>query len=201
VPDPAWAAHIVRAHARSSAAVIGGPIDKRVPDDADAWAAYLIEYGRYMPPVTAGRVMSCSDCNVSYKHAALREVASEWQTVFHETAVHRAIVARGGILEIDPAIVVRQSRVIDATGFRRERRHHGRTYGAQRAADRPLPVRAVLALGAAAIPFLFVARARQRVRDAGRAAELPAGTWGRLFGASVQWAVGEGVGVLTGRGS
>jgi hypothetical protein len=96
-PRSDWVAAVLAAHARSpDAAVIGGAIDKATPDRAIAWAAYLLEYGRYMPPVAGGPAAFLSDCNVSYKRAALADIADVWRDAFHETTVHDAVRGRWG---------------------------------------------------------------------------------------------------------
>jgi hypothetical protein len=201
VPDAAWLENVLRAHARSTAVVIGGAIEKRTPDDAHAWAAYLMEYGRYMPPLRAGPTDACSDCNVSYKKEKLLEIGDVWQAVFRETEVHGALKARGAALELDPSIIVAQSRKIDPLKFFAERREHGRTYGAQRAQGSSPIARALRATRALLLPVVFVRRGRGRVAAAGRSAEVPPEAWAVLARASAYWAIGEALGELTGRTS
>jgi hypothetical protein len=200
VPDAEWCARILDAHARWEAGAIGGAIDKTTPDDAEAWAAFLLEYGPFLPPLTAGPADRCSDCNVSYKRSALEAIAPVWSAAFRETSVHAALRDRGG-LRIEPSMVVRQSRAIDRRAFGRERREHGRVYGAQVAMLRSPLARLVMAARTPLVPVVQLARARATLRARGRLAEVPGGTWPALARAAAAWAVGECVGLVTGRAS
>ena len=78
VPAPDWCVRILAAH-QGPALAVGGAIQKLQPDAAIAWAAYLLEYARFMPPLQSGPAHYVSDCNVSYKRSMLTEIAATWQ--------------------------------------------------------------------------------------------------------------------------
>ncbi|MGH7710977.1 MAG: hypothetical protein ACREOG_06815, partial [Gemmatimonadaceae bacterium] len=111
IPARDWCARIIAAH-RGTPLAIGGAIQKLQPDAPVAWAGYLLDYGRFMPPFAAGPAAYLSDCNVSYKRRALDAITAEWQEAFHETRVHDAIREREGAdtIVLDPSILVMQSR-------------------------------------------------------------------------------------------
>jgi hypothetical protein len=195
---------VLAAHARSpGAVVIGGAIDKAMPDSAIAWAAYLLEYGRYMPPLAGGPAAYLSDCNVSYKRAALWKIADAWRDAFHETAVHQRVRSEWGAaaLQLEPAIVVEQSRRPPLRGFLRERYAHGRLFASLRAEHYSLPARAAYGVAALGLTPMLVLRAMGRVwsRPAARSAALAA--LPHLILAAASWSAGESAGALRPRTS
>ncbi len=198
VPAPDWCVRILAAH-REPALAVGGAIQKLQPDSAIAWAAYLLEYARFMPPLESGPAHYVSDCNVSYKRGVLTEIAATWHSAFHETSVHNALRQRAGATAIvlDPTIVVLQSRHPEAGTFFAERFDHGRLFARLRAATYGTVGR--LAYGAAALGLspLIVLRAlahawRQRDARVGALRALP-----YLVVAATCWSVGESLGAIT----
>jgi hypothetical protein len=200
VPAHDWCARILEAHqGEGTPLVIGGAIHKLQPDAAIAWAAYLLEYGRFMPPLAAGPAAYLSDCNVSYKRSALDAITAEWRDAFHETRVHDTIRARAGdgAIVLDPSIVVLQSRHPRFAAFLAERFAHGRLYAQLRAARYSRGQRWAHAVGSLGLAPILVARALQHAwrrgeTRAGAVRALPFMTLGAL-----SWSAGEGVGALT----
>lgn len=202
LPDADWAARVLAAHVSSHAA-IGGAIDKgfapgRGDDSALNWALYIADYARYMPPFTAAPAQSVSDCNASYKRAALEPVRASWSVEFHENVVNDALRERGGTLWLDPAIVVRQQRTLTWSAALRDRYTFGRLFGATRVTGVSLPKRLVLSAAVFALPPLLVWRSARnvlskRLHRAQLLRALPA-----LWLISGAWAAGEMVGYLLG---
>ena len=198
VPAPDWCVRILAAH-QGPALAVGGAIQKLQPDAAIAWAAYLLEYARFMPPLQSGPAHYVSDCNVSYKRSTLTEIAATWHSAFHETSVHDALRARGGATAIvlDPTIVVLESRRPDAGTFLAERFDHGRLFARLRAATYGPARRVLYAAAALGLSPLLVLRAfarawRQPDARVGALRALP-----YLVAGSTCWSIGESVGALT----
>jgi hypothetical protein len=198
LPEPGWCAAVRKAHAAPHAA-IGGPVDKQEPDGALGWALYLCDYGRYMSPMAEGAATALTDCNVSYKRAALDAIADVWRDAFHETSVHWALAKRGETLWLAPEMRVRQRRRRPLGEAMRERYVHGRIYAGTRVLETPLARRAALAAMAPALPVIIAQRAMRhaaRGGHVGRAAlALPA-----IVATGVAWSLGELVGYVTGHG-
>lgn len=198
VPARDWCARILEAHS-APATVVGGAIEKLQPDRPIAWAAYLLDYGRYIPPLTSGPAEYLSDCNVSYKRATLNDVTSEWHDAFHETRVHDAIRMRGGpdAIILDPNIIVMQSRRPDLRRFLADRFAHGKLFAQLRAAEYGTRARIVYALGAMGLAPVLVWRALRRAWRRGdmRLAALRALPLVTL--AAVVWSLGESAGALS----
>jgi hypothetical protein len=196
-PQPDWCAQVLQAHAAPHPA-IGGAVEKG-PDTALNWAIYLCDYGRYMNPVREGPTGLLTDCNVTYKRAALAAIESIWRDEFHEPQVHAAMQARGGKLWLSPKIVVRQQRSLGWRAALRERLAFGQLFAATRPAARGLARRAVFAGLALALPPIIIARIGLNVLGRRRhlvefARALPA-----LLVVTCAWAVGEFAGYVTGR--
>jgi len=195
-PAADWCARIVAAHADGER-VVGGAIDKAPTADGTAWAAYLLDYARYMSPLPAGPAEYVSDCNVSYPRAALASVADRWRDEFHETTVHWALRARGLTLQLDPSIVVRQHREVSLAPYLAERREHGRIFARTRIAAGVSPIaRLRLVLTALLLAPVLVRRVRQVLAARGADRAVPATAWQPLTRAARAWADGELAGYL-----
>lgn len=198
IPPPRWCANVMNEHSVRPQTAIGGPVDKQGRDSALNWAIYLRELGvGYMPPVQEGPSAQLTDCNVTYKRAALDQFADVWRDAFHEPRVHEALAGRGESLWLSPALLTYQQRSFRLGAALRERYEFGRLYGAMRVSATPLARRMMMAAGALILPFLLVARVflaafgkRRHVAQCFRAVFYLA-----LF-ASV-WSWGELLGYLT----
>lgn len=197
VPAPDWCARIREAHGRGHA-VVGGAIDKAQPADGASWAAYLLDYGRYMPPLPAGPADYASDCNVSYPRSALDDVAENWRGEFHESTVHWALERKGVRVQLDPSIVVVQHRAVSLAAWLPERREHGRIFAGTRMVGASPLVRARFALASLVLPMVIVWRVVQRLRARGLLSRVPSSAWFPLARAAVAWSAGERRGYLRG---
>jgi Glycosyl transferase family 2 len=195
-PAPDWCRQIVEAH-RAPHAAIGGGVEKDAPDTALHWAFYFADYLRYLDP-REGLAAGLTDGNVTYKRAALEEIAGVWQAEFHENLVHHALMARGGVLWITPRIVVRQKRAVGFAAGLRDRYAFGRLFGATRVAGRGTAVRTRLALGCALLPALLVTRVIRHVLRTRRYGGALVRAFPALLLLSAVWAWGELAGYLTG---
>jgi len=159
VPPSDWCANVVAAHRARPNTAIGGPVDKQGSDSALNWAIYLRELGvGYMPPVQDGPSLQLTDCNVTYKRAALDQFAEVWRESFHEPKVHEALEVRGDHLWLSSALLTFQQRSFQLGPALRERYEFGRLYGAMRVSNTPRARRLVMAVGASVLPILLVAR-------------------------------------------
>jgi hypothetical protein len=108
IPAPGWCRTVLAAHTDADAA-IGGAVENGV-DRLLNWAVYYCDFGRYQNPVPEGPAEFLSDCNVSYKRAALASVQPLWAEAFHETAVNWELQRRGERMRLVPELVVHQTR-------------------------------------------------------------------------------------------
>jgi hypothetical protein len=131
-PDPDWSLATLKAHCGEYAA-IGGAIENGV-DRARNWAIYFTDLGRYQNPLPAGESPYASLVNVSYKRAALEQIATSWQSRFNETIVHAALKTAQFKIGLSPSIIVHQYWPESGLGgAAREFYTWGRNYGNARA--------------------------------------------------------------------
>ena len=201
LPAPDWCDAVLAAHAAPHAA-IGGAMEKEERrDDAVGWALYFADYVRYAAPFEEGPSHALTDCNVSYKRAALDAVAPSWAGAFHEPEVHAALRRNGAVLWRSPLIVVRERRAMTWRRALADRWAYGRLFGALGSAGLPAAGRLRrAALTLAVLPVLVARSGRHALRSrryaARFAASLPA-----LLLLDTAWALGELLGALTARGS
>ena len=198
-PNADWCARILAAHApEGEARVVGGAIDVPASAPPAAWAAYLLDYSRYMPPLD-GAPAQASDCNVSYRRASLDAVSAAWRDEFHENVVHAALSDAGVPLRADASIVVVEERHVALGPYLRERVGHGRLFAATRVSDAAGATRLRLAAQSFVLPAALVARVVARLRARRRLGRVPNGAWPRLAVAAAAWSMGELAGYITRR--
>jgi predicted dehydrogenase len=201
-PAPDWCQRIMTAH-RSPHAAVGGPIEKGLPDDghndsALNWSVYLADYSRYMLPLPEGATHALSDCNVSYKRAALDTTRDHWSTEFHENVVNSALRSSGETLWFDPGMTVFEQRQLSVGAALRDRFSFGRLFGSTRVPGVALPKRLVWSAAALLMPPLLVARVVATLRRRGRHSDQLLRALPSLTMISAAWMAGEAVGYLTG---
>ena len=202
MPARDWTARVLTAHQQPHAG-IGGSIEKgfkpgRSNDTALNWAIYLTDYSRYMLPMAEGPAHGLSDCNVSYKRAALDRIRDVWEAEFHENLVNGRLAQAGETLWFDPAMTVFEQRDLTLSGALSDRFSFGRLFGSSRVREAPLVRRLIFSASALAMPPLLVARVAgnlvSRRRHLGQLVRcLP-----HLVVVASTWMAGESLGYLTG---
>lgn len=202
VPAPDWIAQMIAAHAGPAAAV-GGAMEKGFPpnthgDTALNWALYLADYSRYALPMPEGPSGAASDCNVSYKRAALQRISQSWNNDFHENVVHAELEKGGETVWFSPHIVVYEQRSMTWSQTLHDRYAFGRLFGSTRVAGASTTKRIAMAVAALPLPALLVARVAGNVIRRRRYVGALARAAGPLIIVAAAWASGELVGYVTG---
>jgi Glycosyl transferase family 2 len=198
LPEPDWCAQILAGHASPHAAV-GGTVEKQTPDKALNWAFFFSDYLRYMNPTPAGPAAHLTDCNVSYKRAALDEIQDEWCIEFHENLVHGALRERGHSLWLCPGAVVRQSREFSLGAAVWDRYAFARLFASTRVEKAPVSRRTLFAATTPLLPFLLVARIAVQIARKRRCVFPFLRSLPHIVLIASVWAWGELVGYITGR--
>ena len=143
--------------------------------------------------------MWVTDVNVSYKRRALQATQALWRDRYHEPVVHNALAAAGETLYLTPELVVAQERKVNALAeMLRERLHWGRLFAYTRVQSGTPSRRFAYLLLSPLIPVVVFARqARLQRQKRHLGLWLKASPLVALLLAA--WAVGEGLGYLTGR--
>ncbi|MHC4166996.1 MAG: hypothetical protein ACYSWQ_08565 [Planctomycetota bacterium] len=196
-PASGWCDAVMKALAGPAAAV-GGAVENGVNRLLNH-AVYYCDFGRYQNPVPAGPAEFLSDSNTAYKRTALESTRHLWEQAFHETSVNWELRNRGELLELNPEMVVYQTRTTLSWGSAiGERFTWGRSFAGTRSVGAGIK-RLVWASMAWILPFLLTARivmnSVRRRRAIGRMLlVLPI-----IFVLQSFWAIGEFVGYVTGR--
>ena len=202
LPSPDWCQSILTAH-RAQHAAVGGPLEKgfsdgETNDTSLNWAVYLADYSRYMMPLPEGPTHSLSDCNVSYKRAALEATRGHWATEFHENVINDALRQLGASMWFDPRVVVYEQRQLQLSDALRDRFNFGRLFGSTRVPGVRLPKRAAMAAAAVLMPPVLIGRIVGTLRRRGRHQNQLLRCMPSLVLISTAWLFGEAIGYLTG---
>jgi hypothetical protein len=199
IVESGWRAAVLTAHLTHDVA-IGGAVEPGPYKRSLDWGVYFSDYGRFMLPLPAGRVTALPGNNTSYKRAALRQLSPELAHEFAETFVHWSWERAQLPMRADQTVRVRNVHswtILDVTLIPY---HHGRSFAAQRMANRRLWRRLMRVGVTPIVPVVKVGRiigqTLSRKRLIGPLVRaLP---WIVLFATS--WSIGESIGYLRGAG-
>jgi hypothetical protein len=195
---PGWL-DALRAGLRDGHAIVGGPVENGLPDRAYDSALYLCEYAAHMPPLAGGTAPALSGVNVAYDRGALLACREVWRQAFYENEVHDALRAAGHRPYRSAAAVVTTHLSLPLRAAAAHLFRGGRRFGGYRRAHASPALRAVLPVGALAVPGLLTWRALRAVasRRPQRLGTAVRGL-GYILALNSAWAAGEAVGYLPG---
>jgi hypothetical protein len=173
-------------------------VEKRRPDSLLNWAIYLREFGEYTPPLPEGASATLTDCNVTYKRAALDAIVDVWRQEFHEPRVHGALLGRGETLWLSAGLHTEQQRSLTLGLALRERYAFGRLFGRLRLGTLGVARRVLLILASPLLPLLLTARVLARAVRKGKYLGVTLLALPYLLLLSAAWVLGEFVSYLAG---
>lgn len=197
--DADWCAALKKAH-KLPHEVIGGPVARVDERRAQDWAVYFYEYGRFMPPVSAGPVAALAGNNVSYKRAALSAVWERVEDGFVETFIHEELRRRGHTLYLAPEAKVYHFKQYAFGKTLRRCFSHGRSFAGLRIQEASLGRRFAFIAGSLALPVLLPARILLRTLRKRRHLLALARSFPYLLGFLTSWSLGEFCGYAAGPG-
>ncbi len=202
-PEEDWCAVIYKAHLNSSAAAIGGVIEKGTqPGTAINWAVHLYDYcnyGYYQRPVLSGPAYDLSDCNVSYKQSAISEVVDAWRESFQVTMVNKVLVNQGKTLWLLPDMVVYQHRNISIKRAFQIAFRRGRLFSTERVGGYTLSKRLLYIAASPLLPLVLLGRFLKNIVLKRLYFPKAIQVFPLIIVLSILWSSGEFVGYLTGR--
>ena len=201
-PEPQWAEALLRAH-DGPWTVVGPAVANANPDYAASWVNYVLSYGIFAPPVTAGERTLLPWHNSAYKRDALAPYADRLGALLEwEGSLQDELRATGHSMYLEPSARTHHANVSrgwSTVGLNVQR---GRILGAQRAAQQRWPYWRRL-VQAAAFP-LFPLMQLRHVLPAVRRMSIPPALRPRVYagvGATLGvLAAAEAWGLLTGDG-
>ncbi|GIW10770.1 MAG: glycosyltransferase family 2 protein [Chloroflexi bacterium] len=193
---PSWLAAARQALAQASLA--SGPVAYGGGRQLITWAAFLAEYGAFLPPSSARAGLAGT--NLIVHRSALEQVGSAGEPFWKDVAVARWQAA-GLTGQYVPALLVVHARPWRLLPFLRDRFQQGRCFAGRRRALLSPGERILRALAFPLVALVLgvrLARALWSKRHA-RWAALPAVPLVLLF--LLAWAAGEAIGYLLGPGA
>jgi len=198
LPVSGWIRELSSALGDSPRIAAGGPIDPGKDGTSFDWAFFIVDFFRYVPPVTGGPAESLSVCNVAYRRATLEEIRSEWSPGFHETRVHELLKARGQLWMVPGATVTSLRRVGTKDGVR-ERFTFGWLFAAKRFRSGDSTRRIAFAVGSLILPFVLFGRITRRCFAEPALAKRLIMCSPYVMLLVLAWSLGELVGYITGK--
>lgn len=180
-------------------AIVGGPVENGLADGTYDSALYLCEYAAHMPPLAGGAAPALSGVNVAYERGALLACRDVWEQAFYENEVHDALRSAGHLPYRSGAAVVTSHLSLPLRAAAAHLFRGGRRFGRHRRAHAAPAVRALLPVGALAVPALLTWRVLRAVASR-RPQRLPSAVrgLGYIVALSSAWAAGEALGYLPG---
>lgn len=198
VASRTWVEEILRAQDAHPGAV-GGAIANLEPSGAVAWAAYLLEFNRWMPGLPPRWLDDMAAANISYQRRLLDELGPLIEgTYCSDTELHWRMARRGQRIRFCPEIVVHHDSIGRLGAFLSHELMHGRSFARVRVAHRGLSRSRRLAHAASVVllPLLLGARLARRVARSDVARRHVLRSLPALVAGLCAWSAGECVGYL-----
>jgi hypothetical protein len=200
-PTEGWADALVRAHDEPWAIVVPAVVNGNPSGGVTSWSSFLIDYGRWAPGGAAGETSDPPVYNAAFKRDLLLPFGERLGVLLDPgSTLPVELEASGRRAYYEPHAQIEHLNLARWGPWLHERFLGGRMLAGARRARWSRRRTLVYAIGAPLIPFVLVYRTRAIGRGAS-AAPAPGRTRAAIVVACVAWAVGEGVGYVTGVGS
>jgi hypothetical protein len=163
VRAPDWLHTLRRADLSDEVAAVGGAFDPPKSLGPAAWATYFLRYGVYLGYRERQPVADLAADNAAYRRADLERHREQWEDGFWEPEIHRRLLAEGRRLLFEPRLRVEQRGSFGVGNFCRQRRHHGRRYGAHRLRGRGSAEKLARIATSPLIPPVLLAKVARRI--------------------------------------
>jgi glycosyltransferase involved in cell wall biosynthesis len=198
-PEPGWAEALIAAHAGPWAAV-GPAMRSAHAPGSPGWGQFLLDYGRWAPPLAAGPVDDLPGHNSSYKRALLLDYGPELERMLGaEWVMHADLRRRGHALYLEPAAASRHVSPTRLGPAVAAWFHYSRGFAAVRSRGWPRRRRLLYVVGSPLIIPMRLRPAIAAVRRTGQARLIAAALPLMLITLAAS-AVGELVGYAVGGG-
>jgi len=197
-PAPGWLATVARARDEGRP-VVGGSVEYGAKGGGAAWAAFLCEYARFMPPLVRGPADEIPGSNALYSRAVLEQAAEALRQEAWEFFLHRRLAQQGVELYSDPDLVVSHEKEFGWLEFLSQRYHHSRSFAGVRLRESPYWRRLAYAVLTPLLPALLLVRIGRTLARK-RRFPLLLRTLPALLTYLAAWAWGEAMGAVGGVG-
>jgi hypothetical protein len=200
-PHPEFAAALIAAHALPWDVVVPAFVNAN-PESAFSWAAFLVDYGRWLDGLPAGEIDWAPTWNVAYKRPVLLEMVDRVRDALSqgdELAIEWR--ARGCRSYFEPAARIEHANVSRRAPWLTQRFLSGLTVAAHRSARWSSFRRLAYLCASPLIPAVVLVRIIHSLRLLARERRLPSGTIPALLLGAIVRTAGEIVGYARGAGT
>jgi hypothetical protein len=168
-PEPGWAEALLECHADDGIAAVGPVFRNANPRTLVSWCDFVIGYGPWIDPTTAGDQPFLAGHNSSYRRSVLLELDNHLEELLEaETVLHLELRNRGYRLVVAPRARTAHVNFARLGSWLPAHYHCGRVFAARRARDWG-PVRRAFYAGASPlIPVVRLVRALRHLRGSER---------------------------------
>ena len=163
VPASDWLDTLQTIELPTEVAALGGAFDPPKGHTPAAWATYFLRYGVYLNFQKRQPVEDLAADNAAYRRADLERHRTHWEDGFWEPEIHRHLLADGRLLIFEPSLRVKQHGAFDVSSFCRQRRSHGRRYGADRLTGRGTAEKLARLATSPLLPAVLLAKVARRI--------------------------------------
>lgn len=201
-PEPEWAEALIRAHAGGWTGV-GPAVENANPSSVMSWVNFILSYGIFSGPLTAGQRELLPWHNSAYKRAALAPFSDRLGALLEwEGWLQDELRARGHTLYLEPGARTHHHNVSSFTSTIGLNLQRGRILGAQRAERERWPTwrRLVQAAAFPLFPLMQLRHLRPRIAPMGIPGHLQSRVLAALGFTLYVMAAAEAWGLLAGVG-
>ncbi|HEY4281750.1 MAG TPA: glycosyltransferase [Chthoniobacterales bacterium] len=172
LPERNWAEALIKAHREERAAV--GPAFLNGNPAVLSWISLIMDYGRWMDPVTGGNTNDVPGHNSAWKRSILLDCGSKLEQVLQApTLLHWELVDKGHQLYLEPDAKVRHFNITRLGSFIVDHYYGARMFAGVRSSEWPAWQRGVYVC---ATPLFVIRKLRQwigHIRRTGLSKMLP----------------------------
>ncbi len=197
---PEWAEALLAEYALGDRDAVGGPVAQAAGRSSVDWAAYLFDYGRFMPPRPGGPVRDLSGLNMSFSRPILDSMGAVFDDGVFEGPLYAELVRRGTTPYLSPSAIVIQNREYPRRQTLLSFFYLGRGYAGRRIEKTRWAARLVRAATCVALPAVLLWRILSTVLPKGQDTGRVLRSLGYLSLITISWSIGEFVGYVAGSG-
>ena len=191
LPRPGWAAATIDAHERGAAAIVPA-IGNGNPDDAISWALLIVDYGRWLAPLSPRELKEVPGYNTSYRRDLLLAFGARLDELLDQgSGLATELRQRGERVDLEPNARIDHLNISRQLPWIRDVCHAGRVVATMRVRRWSWLRRLVYLGGSPLVPFVLVWRSRRFWRRGGQSMHPPRTTFLAFIAVSIVMALGE----------
>lgn len=197
---PSWAEAVTAAHRMAGVLGVGGPVAPGANLSTLEWGAYLVDYGRFMPPCPSGARSDLSGVNMSFARSLLDTLRDVLNDGVFEGPLFEELRRRGVRLFFAAGAIVYQSRRLTLREALRSSYYLARGYADRRLGRERRVARIMRASSCVVLPLVMVGRVMSEVLPKRQDTTRVVRATGFVMLIAAAWSLGEFVGYLAGAG-